>query len=573
MRLRSAVRAGGAAATCALCLWLVHAPPETLIGGSILAAISEVATTERGERALVTLLLCIPCLCAALAITALVPEGILLVVFCAVWGRRLGPRGAALGLVSFLSGFQAIFLQLNAAAKLWPLFAAGCFGVICTIAWRFLVLPERKARLERLGEQAFAERAAAALRLMSEAILGGPPYEDDHRRREALGVLDEAALWLDDIGAAPEIRSRVLQWELATGALVQMARQQRTLQMAEALESLSRLEEPRSIAHSEEFDHAAGEYLAAARGEVQGDVYHLPKAPPRGQADALRIATQATVAVAIAMLLGKMVSPVRWYWAVIAAYVVFARGRNAGETLVRGIERVIGTALGIAAGMLTHVAIRGHPAITVALLFVCLVFAYERLRISYTAFVFFITNALALLYGSLGHYSNAVLLLRLEETAIGAIVGMVVAVLVLPADARGEIRATVVGLLRLAAGMLREPQPARARAIDRGLRDLRAAGAPVVLGMRYFGWHARAATLCREALMLGFFSRQLLRTPELHSDALADRTLRIATALAQHRAPEPEPVETHTAGFTHIEHTLAELEATTAALGDAHESG
>ncbi len=53
---------------------------------------------------------------------------------------------------------------------------------------------------------------------------------------------------------------------------------------------------------------------------------------------------------------------------------------------------------------------------------------------------FWITTMLALLYGLLGQLSFGVLMLRIEETAIGAVIGVAVAILVLPTHTRTAIQ-------------------------------------------------------------------------------------------------------------------------------------
>ena len=52
--------------------------------------------------------------------------------------------------------------------------------------------------------------------------------------------------------------------------------------------------------------------------------------------------------------------------------------------------------------------------------------------LSYALMSFFVTAMLGLLYTLLNTYSVAVLVLRIEETALGAVCGIIAAVLVLP---------------------------------------------------------------------------------------------------------------------------------------------
>ena len=65
-----------------------------------------------------------------------------------------------------------------------------------------------------------------------------------------------------------------------------------------------------------------------------------------------RQAIQVAVAASLAIVTGELVSPSRWYWAVIAAFVVFAGTKSWGETLTKGWQRVFGTVLGVPSGVL-----------------------------------------------------------------------------------------------------------------------------------------------------------------------------------------------------------------------------
>jgi uncharacterized membrane protein YccC len=62
------------------------------------------------------------------------------------------------------------------------------------------------------------------------------------------------------------------------------------------------------------------------------------------------------------------------------------------------------------------------------------------MTVTYSLMTFWITTMLALLYGLLGEFSFGVLLLRIEETAIGAVIGIAAAVLILPASSATAVR-------------------------------------------------------------------------------------------------------------------------------------
>jgi uncharacterized membrane protein YccC len=67
---------------------------------------------------------------------------------------------------------------------------------------------------------------------------------------------------------------------------------------------------------------------------------------------------------------------------------------------------------------------------------------------------FWITTMLALLYGLLGEFSVALLLLRLQETAAGAVIGIAVAYLVLPTSTRAVAAAQARDMLDAVSAVL-----------------------------------------------------------------------------------------------------------------------
>ena len=72
-----------------------------------------------------------------------------------------------------------------------------------------------------------------------------------------------------------------------------------------------------------------------------------------------RQAIQAVVAASLAIVTGDLVSPARWYWAVIAAFVVFAGTNTWGDTLTKGWQRLWGTVLGVPCGILVATLVAG----------------------------------------------------------------------------------------------------------------------------------------------------------------------------------------------------------------------
>jgi Fusaric acid resistance protein-like len=173
-------------------------------------------------------------------------------------------------------------------------------------------------------------------------------------------------------------------------------------------------------------------------GSATGDRAAEPddEAVKPGLALSTRQAVQVGVATSLAIVGGELISPSRWYWAVIAAFVVFAGTSSRGDVLTRGRDRVIGTVGGVVAGMALAFVVDGAVVPTLVLLLVCLFLAIYTVRISPGLLAFWITALLALLYGLIGQFSVETLVLRIEETAIGAALGMVAGFLILPTGTR-----------------------------------------------------------------------------------------------------------------------------------------
>ncbi|HET7414005.1 MAG TPA: FUSC family protein, partial [Pararhizobium sp.] len=141
---------------------------------------------------------------------------------------------------------------------------------------------------------------------------------------------------------------------------------------------------------------------------------------------------QITLACAIAMGIGLLVSPVRWYWAVITAFIVFNNTRSRGDTAVRALQRSAGTFAGFLVGTGVATLLQGHVLTSTVLIFVLFFLAFYFVQTSYSIMIFFITIALALIYGLMGMFSPEILILRLEETVIGAVAGTLMAFMVFP---------------------------------------------------------------------------------------------------------------------------------------------
>ncbi len=153
-----------------------------------------------------------------------------------------------------------------------------------------------------------------------------------------------------------------------------------------------------------------------------------------------RLAIQIGIALAAATVLGDVISPSRYYWAVIAVFTTFMGANTSGEQSTRAVLRVAGTAIGIVVGSLAVDAVGRHVGWSLALILVTLFLGFYLIRVNYTFFVIALTVVLSQLYQELNEFSDTLLLYRLAETALGAVIAIAVVTLVLPLRTRRVLR-------------------------------------------------------------------------------------------------------------------------------------
>jgi uncharacterized membrane protein YccC len=303
---------------------------------------------------------------------------------------------------------------------------------------------------------------------------------------------------------------------------------------------------------------------ATLEDAAQGLVNEPPSAEetagpePKGLAAHTRGAIQAVIGGGLAIVGGELLSAQRWYWAMIAGFIVFAGTNSRGDLLVKGWRRVWGTMLGIVAGTVLATLLAGHLVLNVILLLVCIFLAFYTLRVSYATMTFFITVMLGMLYDVLGTFTPGVLLLRLEETAIGVTGSAIAAMLVLPTRTRttvltelhdyfGALQRELEDAQRLLVQAERVSVIAATRDVDRAANDLRTAIAPMLHRLspsRVRRGHAtRLITLTEESSLT---ARNLARAAEpgaLAGLPAASRTLDrlIANSAALVAASEDPP--------------------------------
>jgi uncharacterized membrane protein YccC len=566
---------------------------------------------------------------AALAITAaalLAPHKVasdvvfVVIVFTAVYFRRFGARGRALGMVTFMAYFFTLYLRASISELPWMILAV-VVGTLCTYVVSTYVVPDRPQRMLRATIRALRARMAIVVDTTAEAVRTGRLDERRRRRMRARTIrLNETALmvqaqiedqadpatlwpgvtserlapWLFDAELAIEWvatagrRAAALAADIPTdarvdlvAALTLLARSIRTPRAAglgQAASQAQRILDRRSTASaSDDAGDVAGRRLAlaiinaaTATAEVRARVEAATgRAPPpasgraapaaedaayaqedSGLRQTTRQAIQVSVAASLAIVVGELVSPSRWFWAVIAAFVIFAGTNSWGETLTKGWQRLLGTMLGVPSGVLVATLFSGDTTASLVAVFVCLFCAFYFMTVTYSLMTFWITTMLALLYGLLGEFSFGVLLLRFEETAIGAVIGVMVAILVLPTNTsttiRNDTRAFLAALSTLieisTATMFGGKETAspteQARELDRNLQQFRVTAKPLLAGVAGVAGRRSIRRALRLFAACDRYGRSLARSAEQYRDPVGSESLASAftSAAAQTRS-------------------------------------
>jgi hypothetical protein len=196
--------------------------------------------------------------------------------------------------------------------------------------------------------------------------------------------------------------------------------------------------------------------------------------PRAGVAPYVRTAIQVGVAIGAAIALGDVLSGPRFYWAVIGAFVVFQGTSNTEEQIGKAASRVAGTLVGIVAGSVLVNLIGMHAAWTIVVILVSVSLGLYLQRADYAFLVVGVTVLVSQLYVEFGQFSNALLVTRLEETAIGAAVAAATVLLVLPLHATRVARAALQGYLEVLAMLLQHAALSQAADLAQARGDTRA---------------------------------------------------------------------------------------------------
>jgi len=457
--------------------------------GIVLSIEGGVAVRDKGSASqLVTRLLgCLASLLVVGIAAALESQRVLsdfiflVVIFLASSARVYGPRGFAIGMFAFTSYFMGSYFHPTIAEL--PVVLIGPVVSALVSHWvRAVLLPDNWRRdLLRSLESVRGRINQILFKLAALAAAGKVDETDRQELRQLEDRLKEVVLMAEsfiprppggvfDGASAPaaELAIRLFDAHLATESAIVLSYQSPpSFVLVHAV-----IEDDKAVLSAQEKAVADMEgqpqgetarallWLGAARRQLAetidagrrsdfAEIASIEEASPSTPIDfslknpLMRSALQITLAAAIAMTLGLALSRERWFWAVLASFLVFSNTNSRGDTAIKALQRSIGTLFGIAFGLVLATLLTHQLAIAIAVSIVCVFLAFYFLQISYATMTFFISIVLCLVYGMMGVLTFDLLKLRLEETLIGAVAGTLVAFLVLPARTRGTLDTAV----------------------------------------------------------------------------------------------------------------------------------
>ncbi|MGW5731644.1 MULTISPECIES: FUSC family protein [Streptomyces] len=628
------LRTVGAIALTLVVLALLGTDVTHMVAGAMTAMVSTFAIKEKEVRGqAITVALGLPVALTAISLGALLHDQVVAgdiffvaLIFGAVYSRRFGDRGTALGLIGFQVYFVSLFVGATTSA-LPSLYLALAVAFVCSAVVRFAVVPETPGRdLARL-RVAFRARLAQLVATQIELLDATPEQLEKvlAELRRGTSRLHETALMIQgrleegtpDAATATLVQRRVADAEIAAERLGVLLLNARSAERADTLTlhlpyapvpatgTRIRAEDDATVTLRRDLKALhllvgrpvaddRGTALAHVRNRLLGyrDEDNLPRASaavqdvfrgigeaaravlglrialdgPQDESDdspattrsreefdaediaiagaeeaaepeeddrtglrrpTTRAAFQVSVGSTLAIIGGEFLSTQRWYWAVLTCWVVFLNTASTGEILVKGYRRLLGTVLGVVAGVALAGLVGNHTWVAFALVLLFIFAMFFTAPLSYALMSFFVTAMLGLLYTLLNTYSLSVLWLRIEETALGAACGIIAAVLVLPVhtDRRtDDLLNTVLDRLadvisasveQLSGGPAADLLD-KARDLDTALDDLRASIQPLTHPITPLRGRRRTARYLVALLeTCAYHARSLAATAEL----------------------------------------------------------
>lgn len=421
--------------------------------------------------------------------------GFILATGAAIWVRRFGPRAAAIGSMCFMGYFFMIFMKptieelpvfllisvaavgtqviaravlvlkrprREIAVLLKELRAASAAAVhAATRSRRTKELRASMARLDEVGRAIAAWQQhfpTAQIIAMDEQEFAGQVLDARVDTEETAYELARAATAASDTASAhAEAQLRVvLDDHASTGDVAAaeawaenvVAQRGSTARLADYLVARSVIAHVRlrriDLSRARSMDVPSARTRTPRQAKTKDpNVRGLRWVPWSQWAPTTRMALQAMIAASIASGVGEAISASRWYWAVMTAFVIFVGSTTRSGILTRAVRRVVGTVIGIMIGVAV-VALVGHDSTILVAICVLAIFGMLYLGpLNYMYSATCVTTMLVSLYSLLGVLDQSLLELRLVETLVGAVIGVLCAYLIVSADSNPTLMAKV----------------------------------------------------------------------------------------------------------------------------------
>ncbi|MGU3497134.1 FUSC family protein [Xanthobacteraceae bacterium A53D] len=306
--------------------------------------------------------------------------------------------------------------------------------------------PDARAWVEAVRTHVY--RLRVATQLLRDCI---PPYDPADTTRATWAVpvasmAEEVARHLDLIGEGPVHRDQRLDETLTRLRRAAMAPElplKVQLTLLRAVTAFERLAMLVSGLEHFQLDRPVEQNVAAypAPATHKNPPPEPLSTPGRGLSPAVRVAIQAAIATSITTVLDLVVGLDHAYWATMT--VMFVLGNSLGETFLRVRYRIWGTLLGVMVGILAVHALQNGVWFLAAICLLGQVIGLLTLRDRYdiasAATGMSVVVGLHLVTG----LSSDGMVSRIYETAIGAVIALVISYLVLPIYGSDEVMGQV----------------------------------------------------------------------------------------------------------------------------------
>ncbi|GAA4679985.1 FUSC family protein [Frondihabitans cladoniiphilus] len=157
-----------------------------------------------------------------------------------------------------------------------------------------------------------------------------------------------------------------------------------------------------------------------------------------------RTALQALIAGAAVEPLAILLGGGRFYWGIIGVMVVFGGTNSTRDRVVKGWQRIWGTAVGGVVGIPLALLLQNHsPVVSLAIIMVCIALGMYWVGHRYALWTVMLVVALCQIYALTGAFSIGLIPLRLAENALGAAIAVLVTAVVFPIPHKAMIAVAV----------------------------------------------------------------------------------------------------------------------------------